>query len=191
MPSRNSTTSEPSRNTAMVTTASSMPSELVPPRTAAPSACICRPSSRPCLDIHSTCQPIIDTAANSTVALNNSWPTPLKADASRLADNATSTAPSTPSAMPPLTNQPRPRTPRVAAATTLTISAASSTSLNTNSATAHMALLHDQRTLRRGLVEITVEAVATRLEGTDEQTHPAVRHHDLLGGEVVAFKLFR
>src|SRR3546814_3719660 len=191
MPYRNSTISEPSRSTASATTASNRPIGLAPRCTALPTACICRLSSRPWLDIHSTCQPTIATAASSTLALNSSCPTPLNASARRPADHATSNAPSTPSTIPPPTNQPRRSTPRVAAATTLMISAAASTSRNTSKATAHIDLLHDQRALRGGLMEIAVKAVAPRLERTDEQARPAVRHHDLHGQEIVALELFR
>ena len=72
MPNRNSTISDPSRSTANATTANSIAIELAPAFTALPMACICRLSSRPWLDIHTTCQPIINTAASSTPALKTS-----------------------------------------------------------------------------------------------------------------------
>src|SRR5690348_2865621 len=101
IPYRNSTISEPSRNTASATTANSMVRELEPALTALPTDCMCCTSSRECEDIQITCQAIISTAANSTDALNNSCPEPLSDSAIAPAHSATTIAPSTPSVMPP------------------------------------------------------------------------------------------
>ena len=60
-----------------------------------------------------------------TIALNHSWPEPLSESAIHPAPSATRTAPAMPSARPPPIQRPRPVTPRVAAATMPTISAAS------------------------------------------------------------------
>ena len=138
-PNMNSTISEPSRNTASATTASSAEGGRAPLPTLPPTDFICAASSRPWCDIQIACQASISTAASSTPALKISCPTPSIALAMRSADSATSSAPSTPAATPLATQRPRPSSPRVAASTMVTTSAASRTSRNTSSAAASMA----------------------------------------------------
>src|SRR6185437_11386226 len=186
MPNRNSTISEPSRSTASATTASKIAIELDPDFTESVTRCICCTISLPWLDIQVTCQPIITTAASNTAASKTSWPTPPSEPSMRPMHAATTTAPITPNAMPPPTNTLRRGTPRVAAATTVTISAASSTSRNTNSAipsTIAWPLLHDQHA-GGGLVEIVEELVTALRERPDEDRDRGVRQHDLFPVEV-------
>ena len=109
-------------------------SGLRPTDTADPSVFICTASARPWVAIHIACQAIIATAAKSTVALKSSWPIPCTASAMMPVDKATATAPRTPAAMPALIQRARPGTPRVAANTTVTTSAASSVSRKTRMA---------------------------------------------------------
>src|SRR6185437_14429249 len=138
IPNRNSTTSDPSRNTANATTASRIAIELEPAFTESVTRCICCTISLPWLDIQVTCQPIITTAVSSTAAWNTSCPTPPSEPSMKPMHTATTIAPITPSAMPPPTNTLRRGTPRVAAATTVTINAASRTSRKTSSAMPNM-----------------------------------------------------
>ncbi len=105
------------------------------------------------------------------------------------APSATRTAPATPTPMPPATNAPRCGTPRVAAQTTETISAASSTSRNTSNATAGIGLLHDQPAIGRVAVKIAEEAVRPGTQRTDVDDDAALRQDDGFPVEVGTFEL--
>src|SRR5690348_12023006 len=191
MPNRNSTISEPSRSTASATTASNIAIELDPDFTESVTRRICWTISLPWLDIQVTCQPIITTAVSNTAASKTSCPTPPSEPSIKPMHAATTIAPTTPRAMPPPTNIARRGTPRVAAATTVTIKAASSTSRKTSSAIPSIrALLHDQDT-GGGMVEIIEEPVTSLRERPDEHRNRGVRQHDLLAVEIGALEFRR
>src|SRR5262249_4525354 len=113
------------------------------------------------------------------------------ASAMSSADRATPTAPSTPATMPAPIQRARPGTPRVAANTTLTISAASSTSRKTSTAMPAMgrSLFRDQRAFGTVLVEVPKERISTRLQRTHENGDRPLRWDDLLAIEFVALEL--
>src|SRR6266496_5269238 len=115
---------------------------------------------------------------------------PAAASAMTPADSAIATAPSTPAATPAPIQRSRPGTPRVAANTTLTTSAASRTSRKTSMAMPSIdsRLFRDQRALRRFLVEIAEEWITARLERADEDRDLPLRRHDLFAVELVAFE---
>src|SRR5689334_18996854 len=190
---RNSTTSEPSRSTASVTTTASAASGRRPTETSSPRACICIAIAFPWVAIQIACHAIIATAAKSTVALNSSWPIPAAASATAPADNARTTEPSTPATMPAPIQRARPGTPRVAANTTLTTSAASSTSRKTSTAipATRRFLFRDQDTLRGVLVEVAEKGIPARLQRTDVDADLSLGGHDLLAIELVALELLR
>ena len=135
------------------------------------------------------------TAANRMVALKSSCPIPAIASAISAANPATMQAPSTPSAMPPVIQSPRPRVPLLAASTMLTISEASRTSRKTMMATAIMKavppLLRDQLSLRRLLVEVAEELVGAGVEGADDDQDLLARRHHFLAVELGALELLR
>src|ERR1019366_2122838 len=105
------------------------------------------------------------------------------------APTATSSAPITPSAMPPSTNDPRRGTPRVAAQTTDMMSAASSTSRNTSRATAGIGSLHDQPALSRVAVEVAEESVGARVQGPHVDEDGVLRQHHRFTIEIGALEL--
>src|SRR5260221_9529702 len=129
------------------------------------------------------------TAARRTLALKTSCPTPLTAEAMTPADAATTNAPRTPAPTPEPIHRVLPGTPRAAAYTTLTISAASRTSRKTRRAVASMNLLRDQHALGGLFVEFAVEGVAARLQRADEYHHTSLGGDDLFAVELIAFEL--
>src|SRR5262245_9672969 len=152
-----------------------------------------RAISRPCLPIHTQCQPSMRTAANSTPALNSSWPMPAAAAAIASAKAATRQAPTTPATTPANTQRPRGATPLVPAMTMLTTSAASRTSRKTMIAVASMRtpalgspvragvlLLHDDLALGRILVELAIELVGAGIERADGEARFGISGDDLL-----------
>src|SRR5437016_14652552 len=106
---------------------------------------------------------------------------PAAASAMTPADMAMATAPRTPAVMPAPIHRPRPGTPRVAAKTTLTTSAASSTSRKTSTAMPAIVriLFRDQDALRGILVEVAEEWIPARLQRSDVDDDLALRGHDL------------
>src|ERR1700730_1839035 len=159
-PQRNSTTSKPSRSTAIATTTPRPASDFVPAFTAWPAARICTASSRPCRAIHTLCEVSIATATRRIAALNNSWPKPSTAAESEAATSASRHAPSTPAAAPPPIHQPRPAMPAVTAMTMPTISPASKTSRKTMRSAASTASLFYHKRAARLLMEVVEELVA-------------------------------
>src|SRR5205823_3783599 len=150
--------------------------------------------SRPWRVIHTLCQPSIATATNSTVALKISWPRPDAAAASTSANAATTSAPSVPPTIPYVTHAPLPSTPRVAARTMLTTSAASSTSRRTMTAVASTVipgrLLCDDAASGGFFVELADELVSSRLERPHRQGRFALAGDDFFQLEVMAFEFF-
>src|SRR6266478_904616 len=115
---------------------------------------------------------------------------PAAASAMTPADSATATEPSTPARMPVPIQRSRPGTPRVAANTTLTTSAASSTSRKTSTAIPGTIdfLFRDQDALRGVPVEIAEERIAAGLERTDEDDDLPLGRDDLLAVELIALE---
>src|ERR1035438_5939936 len=108
----------------------------------------------------------------------------------RPAPMATNSAPTMPSPMPTVTNSPRRSTPRVAAQTIEMISAASSTSRKTSSATPGIRSLHNQPAFGRVLVEVTKKTVVAGVQGTYVDRDAAVSRHDLLAIEIRTLEFF-
>src|SRR3989442_11685989 len=117
---------------------------------------------------------------------------PAAASAMTFAERATATAPSTPAATPAPIQRSRPGTPRVAANTTLTTSAASRTSRKTSMAipSTISRLFCDQHALGRFLMEVAEERITARFERADEQCDFSLGGHDLFPLELVTFELF-
>src|SRR4051812_28009123 len=142
------------------------------------------------------CHSSIASATESTAILIMSWPMPSNQLLTWGAIAASTSAPSTPIATPAPSHRPRPRRPRVAAATMPTKSAASSDSRKTIRAAVNMGclacgLFRDHRALRGLLVELTVERVAAGLERADEDRRLLPAGDHFLALEAVALELFR
>src|SRR5437762_11619910 len=131
------------------------------------------------------------TAANRMAALNTSWPIPSTAAAIVSAPPATRMAPAIPAAIPPPTQKSRRATPRLAAMTMPTISAASSTSRKTMIAVASIGRLFGYEDAARGAVEIVEELVAAGGERPDKNADRRARPDHFLAMQRAALEFGR
>src|ERR1700692_2085482 len=183
---RNSTTSEPSRSTAIATTTPSAASDFEPSTTASPAARNSAAISRPCRAIQTLCQVSINTAKPRMEGLKISWPLPPNNSDKPPVNIATTQAPSTPAATPPKIHNPRPGPPAVTAMTMPTIRPASKTSRKTIRSAASTGTScrdswhyswHDQKALGL-MVEVVEEIVTARLLRPHMDDGLATRRHD-------------